>query len=258
MSDLLTDSTPRRGFVARLAAATAAIGAGLHGHAVGAQPPAAAAGRARTAAASEPPVVGDWDMSWVDRVKGAHRQVFDAPEVMEGMVLHQTRAWLQGYEDVYGAAGKDASAVLVVRHFGIPLVMGDALWDRYQLGQKMSAFTADKQPLKDPTTGEPARRHPYLNANVKQGDKHASMYVAMWPDSGLDSLLKRPGVTVLACNMALQFIANTVVAPQDGVSSEEALKRVKADLLPGVIVMPSGIFAVGRAEEAGCRYIYSA
>ena len=32
MSDLLTAPTPRRRFVARLAAATAALGAGLHDH----------------------------------------------------------------------------------------------------------------------------------------------------------------------------------------------------------------------------------
>jgi hypothetical protein len=256
MPDLLRDLTPRRGFVARLAAATAALGAGLHGHAAGAQPPAAAPGRTRTAAASEPPVVGDWDLSWVNRLTSPRRQVFDAPELAEGMALHQVRAWLQGYEDVYGAAGKDANAVLVVRHFAIPLVMSDALWDRYQLGQKMAGLLADKQPVKDPASGEPARRNPYLNANAKAGDKHVSMY--LWPDGGMDSLLRRPGVTVLACNLALQYIATNVVAAQDGVSNDEALTRVKAGLLPGVIVMPSGIFAVGRAEEAGCRYIYSA
>jgi len=230
----------------------------MHGRPAGAQQPVAGAGRPRDAAPAPRPVSSDWDLSWVDRLTAPHRQVFDAPEAMDGVALHQLRAWLQGYEDVYGAAGKEANAVLVVRHFAIPLVMNDALWDRYQLGQKMAAFTADKQPVKDPATGEPARRHPFLNANVKQGDKHASMYVAMWPDSGMDSLLRRQGVTVLACNLALQLIANTVVAPQDGVSNDEALSRLKAGLLPGVIVQPSGIFAVSRAEEAGCRYIYSA
>ena len=37
--------------------------------------------------------------------------------------------------------------------------------------------------------------------------------------------------------------------------AEEARKTVLANLVPGVIVMPSGIFAVTRAQEAGCQYI---
>ena len=255
MSHLLTDLTPRRGFVARLAAAGAALGALAHGRAATAQSPATP-DDATPPRRDEPPVQGDWDMSWVNRLTAPRRQVFDIPEMRNGMGLHQTRAWLQGYEDVYGDAGKAANAVLVVRHFAIPMVMGDALWDRYGLATKITAFSADKEPVKDPATGQPARRHPFLNANAKPGDAHASMYV--WPDGGVDTLLKRPGVTVLACNLALAFVAEQVVAKQDGVSNEEALKRVKAGLLPGVVVMPSGIFAVGRAEEAGCRYIYSA
>ena len=251
MRDLHTAPTPRRAFVGRLAAVGAALGALVHGRETGAQPQAAAAPRD-----DAPPVQGEWDMSWVNRLTASRRQVFDIPEMRNGMGLHQTRAWLQGYEDVYGDAGKEANAVLVVRHFAIPLVMSDALWDRYGLATKITAFSDDKEPVKDPATGQPARRHPFLNANVKPGDAHASMYV--WPDGGLDTLLKRPGVTVLACNLALGFVAEQVVAKQDGVSKEEAAKRVKAGLLPGVVVMPSGIFAVGRAEEAGCRYIYSA
>ncbi len=255
MPDLLTDLTPRRGFVARLAAGGAALGALVHGRAATAQPPTTPADAAPPRR-DEPPVQGDWDMSGVHRLTAARRQVFDIPEMRTGRGLPQTRAWLQGYEDVYGDAGKEANAVLVVRHFAIPMVMSDALWDRYGLATKITAFSDDKEPVKDPATGQPARRHPFLNANVKPGDAHASMYV--WPDGGVDTLLKRPGVTVLACNLALAFVAEQVVAKQDGVSKEEALKRVKAGLLPGVVVMPSGIFAVGRAEEAGCRYIYSA
>ncbi len=33
--------------------------------------------------------------------------------------------------------------------------------------------------------------------------------------------------------------------------------RVVASLVPGVILMPSGIFAVARAQEAGCHYMRS-
>jgi intracellular sulfur oxidation DsrE/DsrF family protein len=41
----------------------------------------------------------------------------------------------------------------------------------------------------------------------------------------------------------------------DKVSKEEAEKRARAQLLPGVILQPSGVFAVLRAQQAGCDYI---
>ncbi|HEU4629059.1 MAG TPA: hypothetical protein VFS08_04915 [Gemmatimonadaceae bacterium] len=248
MRDILTDLTPRRGFLTRLAAAGAALGATMHGRALAAQTATPA-----PAAPPSQPTPG-WDLSWVDRLTSSHRQVFDAPELADGVVLHQASAWLKGYTDVYGTKDGDANAVLVIRHFAIPMVMNDAMWDRYELGAGMAQFAADKQPVKDPASGQPARRNPFLNANNKPGDKYTSMYI--WPDGGLDTLMQR-GATVLACNLALAYLATNVMAPKDGTTPEAALANVKQNLLPGVIVMPSGIFAVSRAQEAGCRYIYS-
>jgi hypothetical protein len=63
------------------------------------------------------------------------------------------------------------------------------------------------------------------------------------------------GAIVLACNLALGFFASTVIAKVDKVDGDEAKRRAKAALLPGVVLQPSGIFAVARAEEAGCHYI---
>lgn len=243
MRDFLTDLTPRRGFLTHLAAAGAAVGATLHGRSLASQTPAPA-----------PQPTPGWDLSWVDRLTARHRQVFDAPEVVDGVVLHQASAWLQGYTDVYDTKDGDANAVLVIRHFAVPMVMNDATWDRYELGTVLAQFTADRQPVKDPTSGQPARRNPYLNANNKPGDKYTSMY--LWPNGGLDTLMTR-GATVLACNLALSYLATHVMAPKDGTTPEVALASLKQNLLPGVIVMPSGIFAVSRAQEAGCRYIYS-
>jgi hypothetical protein len=255
MRDFLTDPTPRRGFLTRLAAAGATLGATLHGRPLLAQA-GAPSGTPMPGGppAPQPATPPAWDLSWVDRLTASHRQVFDAPELVDGVVLHQASAWLQGYADVYSAKDGDANAVLVIRHFAVPMVMNDATWDRYDLGNVMAQFAADKQPVKDPASGQPARRNPYLNANNKPGDRYTSMYI--WPNGGLDTLMTR-GATVLACNMALAYMATNVMAKKDGTTPDAALASLKQNLLPGVIVMPSGIFAVSRAQEAGCRYIYS-
>ena len=182
-----------------------------------------------------------WDMSWLDRIRGRYRQVFDAPEISEGTVFHQTRVFMRGYIDVYDCTDADFAAVMVIRHGAIPLVANDRLWDELELGKQFR--------LKDPETGKPARRNPFLNANNPRGSKHT----LIWPDGGLDTLLQR-GAIALCCNLALFRIVG-MVAKRDKVDSKAARDKVLANLVPGVIVQPSGIFAVARAQEAGCNYI---
>ena len=230
---------PRRSFLARLLGGAAALaGGGLVGRDLAAQ----AAPAARPAAA-------EWDMSWVERVTGAHRQVFDAPELTEATVLHQARTWMNGYAEVYGTSDADTSAVLVVRHAAVPMAMNDALWDRLELGAAMATMSADRQAVKDPARDEPARRNPYLNANVKPGDPNG----LLWPDGGLDTLIRR-GAIVLVCNLALRRGVQLLVE-RERMPAAQARETVLANLIPGVYVMPSGIFAVARAQEAGCQYI---
>ena len=240
MHDPLLAATARRGFVGRLLGGAAAIAGGaLLGRHAGAQ----------AASRPAPQPASQWDMSWVQRVTGEHRQVFDAPEIADGTIFHQARTWMDGFRQVYGTTDAQMSAVLVIRHAAIPMVANDRLWDELRLGAKIGEMAADKQPIKDPASGEPARRNPFLNANVKQGDRHSML----WPDGGFDTLVKR-GAIVLACDLALRRLVG-LVAEADKVPAAQAKEKVLANLVPGTIVMPSGIFAVTRAQEAGCQYI---
>jgi hypothetical protein len=176
--------------------------------------------------------------------------VFDAPEIADGTALHQARSWMAGYAEVYAARDADMSAVIVVRHAAIPMVLDDTLWSRYEVAKQL-ANPDEGEPvvLKDPASGELPRRNPFLSANAKPGDR----YGVIWPDGGLDALIGR-GAIVLACNLALRR-AVSIVAKADRVSPDAARATVLAHLVPGVVVMPNGIFAVTRAQEAGCRYI---
>lgn len=241
MSNTEHPVTHRRGFIARVIAGTAGLAGGgalLSRAAAQGAPRAGPVSRAMPIEmeleAREP-----WDDSWVRRLKGRHRQVFDAPEMANGTVLHQARTYMKGYEVVYGAKDSDMSPVLVIRHAAVPMVLGDELWDRYDFGRE------DK--LKDPTTGRRTKRNPFMN--VKSGDR----YSIVWPDGGLDTLIAR-GATVLACNLALTGVAG-MIAQKEKLERDKARERLLANLVPGVIIMPSGIFAVARAQEAGCHYI---
>ena len=229
---------PRRGFLAQLATAVVGVAAG------------ALARPARAAAAAMPngPVRADtsatpntrWDLSWVDKITAPHRQVFDSPQIQDGEALGKASLFLAGFHEVYGTADADVNIVIVVRHRAIPMALGNEVWARYD-------FIADKTKLKDPTTGQNAKRNPFIG--VKDTDK----YAVIDPESSLDALVAR-GAIVLVCNLALgglaYQIADKTKQPVDAIKAELA-----RGLVPGATLVPSGIFGVTRAEEAGCHYM---
>lgn len=226
--------TPRRKFIGQLVTGGAAYAVSACAGTIAAETP--------SPAPAPRPADPKWDLSWTDKLSsGLHKQVFDTPEISEGTSLHMARMFYVNYKDVYSTPEADLRAVMVFRHEAIPVVLGDAVWAHYPfLGKKLTK-------LKDPTTGEWTQRNPFLNA--KADDKHA----LIWSDGGLDTLIKR-GAIVLACNLAFTGFASQIAErtkqPKDVVHEE-----LKAALVPGVTLVPSGIFGVIRAEQGGCSYI---
>lgn len=179
---------------------------------------------------------GTWDMSWTERVTGRHRMCFDAHEISEGVCLHQARSFLAGYNTVYGLNDSDVSAVLVIRHSAVPMVMNDTLWE--------DGWLAERTELKDPVTNEPAKRNPFIN--VPTGAQHA----LTWPDGALDTLISR-GVIVLACDLALNNFAG-LIARHRGIPRTDGRDLVMQNLIPGIYKMPTGVFATCHAQQLGC------
>lgn len=237
-----TPDAPRRGFLAQLATAAVAFAAGGLVRPSGATASELPNGRpdARARADTTPPPRGPWDLSWVEKLTAAHRQVFDSPAIADGEALNKAGLYLGNFHEVYGTSDSDINVVIVIRHKGIPMALGNDAWARYD-------YLADQTKLKDPTTGKNAKRNPFLG--VLPNDK----YALTDPSSSLDTLIKR-GAIVLCCNLALggaaEMIADKTKQPVDTVSAE-----LKRSLVSGVTLVPSGIFGVTRAEEAGCHYM---
>lgn len=244
MSDAETP-TNRRRFIASVAGGTAALAvAGFSASELLAQ--------GGSGIPNYPPPQGGWDMSWLDRVERArHRQVFDAPDVADGLALTHATLVLRGYADVYQTGDADMAAVIVYRHQGLPAVMNDDMWSRLKLGERTK--------VKDPATNEFALRNPYLKLKPAEASPPSAPEGGggggSAPLSGLDSLISR-GVIVLCCNLALMQHGGRL-ARAENMSIEDARSAVIAGLVPGVIRMPSGVFAVMRAQEAGCHFVRS-
>jgi intracellular sulfur oxidation DsrE/DsrF family protein len=236
---------PRRDFLAQLAAA------GLASAGLAACAPATAAGAAAGGGAPAPVPGGRFDDSWTAKVRAArHKAVFDAPEVQDGLGIFQAWLFRQGYREALGPAEAQAAVpVVVVRHAGTVLAMDDALWAKYKLGEIRK--------INDQVTNKPAERNPIArprsDAPKPEGDM--ARIVAENGQPTIETLIGQ-GAVVLACNLALNQMIG-VIARRTDQKVEDVRAEVHAGLVPGVILQPSGVYAVLRAQEAGCVYLRS-
>ena len=180
-----------------------------------------------------------WNVSWADKLKGKHKAVFDCVEPESGLGVWRAGAWSGQVADVLKAAPADISLVIVLRHAAITLAMSQAFWDKYKIN-------ADKK-ITHPLTQAPTDKNPVL-LDGKDG------IPAPFNTASLPQQLGR-GVTVLACNLAISLMIAPMVKAVDKVSDDEAHKRAVAGLIPGIILQPSGVFGVVRAQQAGCAVV---
>ena len=224
----------RRDFLAQVATA-AVVMAGT----ACAAPLSAAAGHATPARSSG---TAPFDDSWSLRVKAAaHRAVFDSPGIEDGLALTHATFFMQGYQEQFGAGDGAVVPVVVMRHQGTPMALGDALWEKYALGERTK--------VKDPRTGKEALRNPFIH--VEKDDRRALVSQA----ASLEGL-HASGVILLACNKAAMRIAGEV-AQKFGKDADEVRAEFRNGLAPGVLLQPSGIYAVLRAQDVGCAFIKS-
>jgi len=221
--------TTRRDFLSKIAVSAATLGAMPMSFEL-----------TSSAFAATPPAQGEkWDLSWVNKVTGKHKAVFDVPEVDSGYGVWRVSLWGKQYMDVLGAQAKDISPVLVLRHNGIALAMNQAFWDKYGVGKAKNAL--------HPVTQQPTDRNPALLSSSR------SEVPAQFDDVALDKYLARGGIA-LGCNLAFGDCVE-LVKSKENLSDEAARKQALSYLVPGVILQPSGVFAVIRAQEAGATYI---
>ena len=167
---------------------------------------------------------------WLDALKGKHKQLVDAYAPNDGWPLGFTHTFL-------ATAGTDtAGAVIVLRHFAMPIALQDSVWAKYKIGPSLK--------ITDPATKEIATKNPFLKP------PHGALLV---DDMSIDRLLAR-GVIVGACSVALAVLSG-MFAANAGVSPDQAKAEWTAGILPGITLLPSGVWGVNRAQEKGCTYV---
>ena len=223
-------SNERRNFLKQVATGAAVLGTGM-----------LAAPLAATAAMVPSIDTSDAD-EWFKQIKGKHRMVFDVTQPHEIMPFAWPKVFLMTNAATGSPAG-DSTAVVIFRHEAIPYAMNNDLWAKYKFGEMFKINDAENK--------GPATANPFWQP--KEGTYKA-------PGLGVVKIgineLQEDGVLFGACDIALTVYSAVVAMGSKG--DPEAIKKEwVAGLLPGVQPMPSGVWAVGRAQEHGCSYCFA-
>ena len=185
-----------------------------------------------------------WDASWMSRITAKHKAVFDSPEIAYGTALYQAMMYLGAVKDVFGTGDSDASVVVVLRHRAVPLLFNDAMWTKYGIG------TATK--TMDEKTKTPVTRNIYyqsVDADGKPKDDDGK------PSEKIKSLSAR-GVIFVGCDLATRAFSTRAAAAAK-LPAQQVYEEIRANLVPGATLMPTGVFGMLLAQEAGCSLLRS-
>jgi hypothetical protein len=246
MSSSSDSPTPRREFIGALAASAIAIaGTACAAPASAVQTAVTPAGTPNTPVPPPAPAVPvHWDDSWFARLTAKHKAVFDSPQFEDGLVLSNAAGYIRGMRDAVTAGENDVQTVIVMRHAAVPMAFNDAMWAKYEIGKERK--------IKDFSTDKWAKRNPFF---APAPSPNATPRPSNRPQANL-TWLANNGHILLACDLATRGYAGVIADKVKG-DSRAIYEELKANLVPGVILQPTGVYAAHRAQEAGCSYIRS-
>jgi len=180
------------------------------------------------------------------KVKKKHKFIFESvhPHLivpgLSSLYIHIQNALNSGEISMGWGKGKVASAAVLLGP-SIVYSLNDAMWAKYPFG---AAFG-----LKD-AQGKPETSNVYHKAQTElsfDGDPGAGGNV--YQDWSGEACIKR-GTTFMVCHNALTAFSG-MMAMQMGGDPKAALAEWKANMLPGFMIVPSGVGALHAAMELG-------
>lgn len=177
---------------------------------------------------------GKWDLSWIDTLKGKHRQVFDLGSrdlSVGGNPLRVPRNYLNAHNTVSGLPDSELNTIVGIAGSAFAMNASDRLWKDYALGEHFQ--------IKEPSTGKWAERNIYIDE-------------AGQPNTSIKALLSR-GTIFWQCNNALN---GTAAELADKMKKDPAVIRadLAAGLNPWVKLVPAHTMLVGLVQERGFAY----
>ncbi len=175
---------------------------------------------------------------WFEKIKGSHRVVYDGSTPHDGFAILWNWAFYLSNNQT-GSEDSDITAMTVLRHSAVPFALNSGLWEKYKLGE----FSG----VNDNKTQKLSLRNPYYEP--QEGDFPLPII------QGIKDLQAR-GAMFCVCDLALNVYSGAK-ANQMGLDPAVVYEEWKSGVLPGIQIVPSGVWALGRAQEHGCGYIFA-
>lgn len=223
-------TTHRRGFIGSLATGAMALSLG------------SLAAPLQSMAKEKPGNTADDDPDeWFKKIKGKHRIVFDVTEPKQVFPFAWPRVFMMTNQ-MTGTPEKDQSVVVILRHNAMPFALQDNMWTKYGLGEMFK--------VNDMATNTAYSHNPFW-----QPKAGTYKFPGVGPVAIGINELQESGVMFCVCNVAMT-VYSAAIGEKMNMNAADVLNDFKAALLPGIQVVPSGVWAVGRAQEHGCAYCY--
>jgi hypothetical protein len=174
----------------------------------------------------------NWDLRWIDDLKGPHKQVFDLADADPGAEpppLRLPRNYLDAFRDVYKAEFPDVRTIVGISGHAFSVNASDRLWEKYALGERSKII--------DPATKKPAVRNIFMDGSTLSV-----------------KALQARGTIFWQCNIALAAIAQQLAQARQ-LSAADVRADLVAGLNPGVRLVPSHVMAMGLVQERGVTYV---
>ena len=242
--DQLNVKSHRRGFIARVSTGIAAFSlAGLVS-------PFNAMSQPKPLAAKKPTAAMNPADEWFLKVKGRHKVVYDAPRPNEIMPFAWPKVFLLTNQAT-GSPESDCGVVVVLRHTAICYAFKDSMWAKYNFEEVFGAGNPGPTFQAADAAVATKTRNPFLSTNL--GDFKIPGFGAV--DIAIPQL-QASGVMFCVCSAAMT-VFSTIIAGKMNMKPEEVMNDWNQELIPGIQPVPSGVWALGRAQEHGCHYIFA-
>jgi intracellular sulfur oxidation DsrE/DsrF family protein len=173
---------------------------------------------------------------WLEGLTAKHRQFFDSPLPAGGIALVHIMNYYDTYNKAYGVADKDIDAVGTFYGGTTFYGVNDAMWAKYRIGEFLET--------NDPATGKAATINPWRTA--------PNIIGMTLPQASIERLQAR-GATFILCNNALSIFSG-LLAKARGLDASVVYEDLKANILPGVYLVPGMVVAVEQAQRIGVAY----
>jgi len=193
--------------------------------------------------------------AWIKEVRGSHRCLFDFPQHKNAAPLLHILNYLNTYTAAYKTGTDEVGAVGTFYGVGgqasISLAFNDAIWSKYGLGVYTGLKDADGKAYTRNVFNRPTAKDLHLLMEAYDAPMIPALADAM-PALGIESLQKM-GTKFVLCANALGIWCLELEARGRG-KAADIDKELRANLLPGVTIVPAMVIAIERAQDAGIKY----